>query len=364
VVDVSTAARAEWTDSSFARRWRRQCFLPYCQCMPRTPHTHCSHAAHTLPTQHTNHRSSHPAGLRAPWWTAQCLERSSRRWAAGERQPSPPRDWPSRQSPACLPACLPACCMCIVLPFLIHTPQPLPCCHTQPSPCRVRFIVSGGAPLAPHVEDFCNVCMAPLLQASSASCAGRCPRCAVLRCAASLQLLLSCCGLVLVRGGPTCRTLLGLGLLLLAFQLPPAACHLQGYGLTETTAGSFVMLPNPKMAYTGGRIRRMAGAAPRPPPALPAPAAAAAATAVTVGPPARTPGLPTPLFSATPPSYLRNAVQLGPRLWRHSPPYSPALCACCPAFRHAFFLAVFPPCSGRPRERHRVQAGKRARAQV
>ena len=35
-----------------------------------------------------------------------------------------------------------------------------------PPPRRVRFIVSGGAPLAPHVEDFCNVCMAPLLQAS------------------------------------------------------------------------------------------------------------------------------------------------------------------------------------------------------
>ncbi|KAL4444107.1 hypothetical protein ABPG75_011844 [Micractinium tetrahymenae] len=54
---------------------------------------------------------------------------------------------------------------------------------------RVRFIVSGGAPLAPHVEDFCNVCMAPLLQ---------------------------------------------------------------GYGLTETTAASFVMLPTPKMSYTVG----------------------------------------------------------------------------------------------------------------
>lgn len=54
---------------------------------------------------------------------------------------------------------------------------------------RVRFIVSGGAPLAPHVEDFCNVCMAPLLQ---------------------------------------------------------------GYGLTETTAASFIMLPTPKMAYTVG----------------------------------------------------------------------------------------------------------------
>ncbi|PSC75938.1 acetyl-synthetase [Micractinium conductrix] len=54
---------------------------------------------------------------------------------------------------------------------------------------RVRFIVSGGAPLAPHIEDFCNVCMAPLLQ---------------------------------------------------------------GYGLTETTAASFIMLPTPKMAYTVG----------------------------------------------------------------------------------------------------------------
>ncbi len=29
---------------------------------------------------------------------------------------------------------------------------------------RVRFIVSGGAPLAPHVEDFCNVALGPLLQ--------------------------------------------------------------------------------------------------------------------------------------------------------------------------------------------------------
>ncbi len=38
--------------------------------------------------------------------------------------------------------------------------------------CRVRFIVSGGAPLAPHVEDFCNVCMAPLLQASKLQRAG------------------------------------------------------------------------------------------------------------------------------------------------------------------------------------------------
>ena len=33
--------------------------------------------------------------------------------------------------------------------------------------CRVRFLVSGGAPLAPHVEDFCNVCMAPTLQVRS-----------------------------------------------------------------------------------------------------------------------------------------------------------------------------------------------------
>ena len=29
---------------------------------------------------------------------------------------------------------------------------------------KVRVIVSGGAPLAPHVEDFCNVCLAPVLQ--------------------------------------------------------------------------------------------------------------------------------------------------------------------------------------------------------
>lgn len=54
---------------------------------------------------------------------------------------------------------------------------------------RVRFIVSGGAPLAPHVEDFCNVCMAPVLQ---------------------------------------------------------------GYGLTETCAASFVMLPDPRLAHTVG----------------------------------------------------------------------------------------------------------------
>lgn len=36
--------------------------------------------------------------------------------------------------------------------------------------------------------------------------------------------------------------------------LPTRACPpnpLQGYGLTETTAASFIMLPNPKMSYTG-----------------------------------------------------------------------------------------------------------------
>jgi len=54
---------------------------------------------------------------------------------------------------------------------------------------RVRFIVSGGAPIAPHVEDFCNVCLAPVLQ---------------------------------------------------------------GYGLTETCAASFIMLPDPRMAHTVG----------------------------------------------------------------------------------------------------------------
>lgn len=54
---------------------------------------------------------------------------------------------------------------------------------------RVRFIVSGGAPLAPHVEDFCNICLAPVLQ---------------------------------------------------------------GYGLTETCAASFIMLPDPRLAYTVG----------------------------------------------------------------------------------------------------------------
>ena len=54
---------------------------------------------------------------------------------------------------------------------------------------RVRFIVSGGAPLAPHVEDFCTVCLAPVLQ---------------------------------------------------------------GYGLTESCAASFIMLPDPRMAHTVG----------------------------------------------------------------------------------------------------------------
>lgn len=56
-----------------------------------------------------------------------------------------------------------------------HIPKPalsffhtrLPC---HPLCCRVRFIVSGGAPLAPHVEDFCNVCMAPLLQVRQCVC--------------------------------------------------------------------------------------------------------------------------------------------------------------------------------------------------
>ena len=54
---------------------------------------------------------------------------------------------------------------------------------------RVRFIVSGGAPLSAHVEDFCNVCLAPVLQ---------------------------------------------------------------GYGLTETCAASFIMLPDPRLAHTVG----------------------------------------------------------------------------------------------------------------
>lgn len=52
-----------------------------------------------------------------------------------------------------------------------------------------RFIVSGGAPLAPHVEDFCTVCLAPVLQ---------------------------------------------------------------GYGLTESCAASFIMLPDPRMAHSVG----------------------------------------------------------------------------------------------------------------
>jgi long-chain acyl-CoA synthetase len=54
---------------------------------------------------------------------------------------------------------------------------------------RVRFIVSGGAPLPAHVEEFCTVCLAPVLQ---------------------------------------------------------------GYGLTESCAASFIMLPDPRMAYTVG----------------------------------------------------------------------------------------------------------------
>jgi len=54
---------------------------------------------------------------------------------------------------------------------------------------KVRFIVSGGAPLSAHVEDFCTVCLAPVLQ---------------------------------------------------------------GYGLTETCAASFIMLPDPRMAYSVG----------------------------------------------------------------------------------------------------------------
>ncbi|KAI8107268.1 hypothetical protein M9434_001911 [Picochlorum sp. BPE23] len=54
---------------------------------------------------------------------------------------------------------------------------------------HVRFIVSGGAPLAAHVEDFGTVCLAPVLQ---------------------------------------------------------------GYGLTESCAASFVMLPDPRMAHSVG----------------------------------------------------------------------------------------------------------------
>ncbi len=40
--------------------------------------------------------------------------------------------------------------------------------------------------------------------------------------------------------------------LCLALFLLPAFVYLQGYGLTETTAASFIMLPTPKMAYTCG----------------------------------------------------------------------------------------------------------------
>ena len=54
---------------------------------------------------------------------------------------------------------------------------------------QARFIVSGGAPLPAHVEEFCTVCLAPVLQ---------------------------------------------------------------GYGLTESCAASFIMLPDPRMAKTVG----------------------------------------------------------------------------------------------------------------
>jgi long-chain acyl-CoA synthetase len=54
---------------------------------------------------------------------------------------------------------------------------------------HVRFIVSGGAPLPAHVEEFCTVCLAPVLQ---------------------------------------------------------------GYGLTESCAASFIMLPDPRMSKTVG----------------------------------------------------------------------------------------------------------------
>ena len=54
---------------------------------------------------------------------------------------------------------------------------------------KVRFIVSGGAPLPAHVEEFCTVCLAPVLQ---------------------------------------------------------------GYGLTESCAASFIMLPDPRMAKSVG----------------------------------------------------------------------------------------------------------------
>ena len=53
----------------------------------------------------------------------------------------------------------------------------------------VRLIVSGGAPLAPHIEEFCSTVLAPVLQ---------------------------------------------------------------GYGLTETCAGTFIMLPDPRMAHSVG----------------------------------------------------------------------------------------------------------------
>ena len=85
---------------------------------------------------------------------------------------------------------------------------------------RVRFIVSGGAPLAPNVENFCNVCLAPVLQ---------------------VRVRVPACVRVFARRG-CCSSLL-------------ASAHtsfLQGYGLTETCATSFCMLPDPRHTNTVG----------------------------------------------------------------------------------------------------------------
>lgn len=133
---------------------------------------------------------------------------------------------------------------------------------------RVRFIVSGGAALAPHVEDFCNVALAPLLQVT-------CPR-HRLQCQLDSGKGAHGCGDVSPSTYPHLRTNCTVDLPAIswygpqclslhhpypslagpAFDIPlpgPLLLHLQGYGLTETCAASFIMLPNrPRMSYSVG----------------------------------------------------------------------------------------------------------------